>query len=130
MKTLSSLFLVLLLSIPAAWAGAVDGKGIWCDRQSLSFGYWFHDGIFDYYGSDDKFRVYHREIRSEIKEIGSDKLNIGSRFLNRKTLELSHYNQQIQCHLVKSRRQLKEILQDIYDENKAESEKAKSENKI
>ena len=43
MKTLSSLLLVLFLSIPAAWAGEIDGKGVWCDRGSNSFGYWFED---------------------------------------------------------------------------------------
>ena len=34
MKTLSSLLLVLLLSIPAAWAGSVDGKHLICSRSS------------------------------------------------------------------------------------------------
>ena len=44
MRTLSSLFLVLFLSIPAAWAVSIDGKGVWCDRGNNSFGYWFYDG--------------------------------------------------------------------------------------
>ena len=43
MKTLIATFIVLLLSIPTAIAGSVEGKGIWCSRGNNSFGYWFYD---------------------------------------------------------------------------------------
>ena len=117
---LSSLFL-LLLSAPTAMAGAVDGKGIWCDNDSSSFGFWFRDD------QAFQYRIEGYEIRTsyvphDYTEVGAGKLKIGgNQMLNRKTLELSQYGHLYQCHVVHSSDELEQTLQAIIDTAKIEN---------
>jgi len=116
MKTFLATLLVLLLSIPTAMAGSVDGKGIWCDRGNNSFGYWFHDNQFNSY-TIEGYQVIQGRWSYDYKEIGTDLVRLGKRALDRTTLKIGSH----QCHLVTSRQQLKGILQAIIDAAKTEN---------
>ena len=118
MKKIAAIFLVLFLSIPAAWAGAVDGKGIWCPLLSsesftkTAFGYWF-DGnkatsyLIEGYGIESEEPFYYSEIHDSHIELDLDEW-----LLDRQTLKLGP----IQCHLVSSLEELLVRLQAVIDE--------------
>jgi len=120
MKTLSSLLLVLLLSIPAAWAGSVDGKGIYCPYDGGAHGFWFEDG--------KSFRSYIEGYEiidfdgKPYKELGTETIEVlmghWNPTLNRRTLK---FFDDIQCYLVKTRSELHQELQKIIDAAKAEN---------
>ena len=117
--------LVLFLSIPTAWAGSIDGKGIWCDHGHKSFGYWFQGDEFighriENYNDTEWWSTWIDEY-----ELGTREIKISTYILNRKTLVLkdTEGGKSFQCYLVTSREELKEVLQAIAD-------KAKAENKI
>jgi|AACY02.13.fsa_nt_gi hypothetical protein len=119
MKTLLSLFLILLLSIPAAWAGSLDGKGIWCDNGNNSFGYWFYDNTFS------RTTIKGDQIDHDgwyyYEEVGTDRVKLGRYLgrdhrLDRTTLKMVvDYTHSYQCYLVASPQELKRILQGIID---------------
>ena len=121
MKTLSSLFLILFLSIPAAWAVSIDGKGVWCDRGNNSFGYWFHDGQSTEYVIRGHEVLGHTHNPFDYQElfkavrilVNHDKV------LDRTTLELTigsgNSAKIYQCHVVQTLDGLKLTLQRIID---------------
>ena len=117
MKTLIAIFLVLFLSIPAAWAGEIDGKGVWCDNGNNSYGYWFEDGKYLWY------RIKGYEINlykgSHYTLLGTSTIQMGgvSNRLDRTTLKMDSS----QCYLVTSREELEGILRAIIDKGKAEN---------
>ena len=121
MKTLSSLFLILFLSIPAAWAISIDGKGVWCDRGNSSFGYWFYDGQSTEYVIRGHEVLGHTHNPFDYQElfkavrilVNHDKV------LDRTTLELTIGSGNLakiyQCHVVQTLDGLKLTLQRIID---------------
>ena len=117
MKTLSSLLLVLLLSIPAAWAGSVDGKGIYCPYDGGAHGFWFEDG--KYFRSDIQgYEIigfdYKPYEEHGTETILLDDWNVP---INRRTLKMGYS----QCYLVKTHSELHRELQKIIDAAKAEN---------
>ena len=121
MKTLSALFLSLLLSIPSAWAISIDGKGVWCDRGNNSFGYWFYDGQSTEYVIRGHEVLGHTHNPFDYQElfkavrilVNHDKV------LDRTTLELTIGSGNLariyQCHVVQTLDGLKLTLQRIID---------------
>jgi len=45
MKTLIFAFMVVFLSMPAAMAQSVDGKGVYCPSSTHFLGWWFEAGL-------------------------------------------------------------------------------------
>ena len=121
MKALSSLFLILFLSIPAAWAVSIDGKGVWCDRGNNSFGYWFYDGQSTEYVIRGREVVGYTQNPFDYQElfkavrilVNHDKV------LDRTTLKLTIGSGNLakiyQCHVVQTLDGLKLTLQRIID---------------
>ena len=121
MKTLSSLILILFLSIPAAWAISIDGKGGGCDRGNRSFGYWVYDGqsteyviigheVFGHTHNPFDYQELFKAVRILVNH---DKV------LDRTTLELTIGSGNLakiyQCHVVQTLDGLKLTLQRIID---------------
>ena len=114
---LTALSLLILAAVPAAWAGEIDGKGVWCDRGSNSFGYWFEDGeYFKYKISGYKIHWYEG---APYKLSGTSTIQLSGAFdtLDRTTLRTAYE----QCYLVASREELVGILRAIIDKGKAET---------
>ena len=125
MKTLIATFIVLLLSIPTAIAGSVEGKGIWCSRGNNSFGYWFYDNQSTEYlirGHE----VFERSNPFKYQEVGTDRIQVTlSKFLDRTTLKLTsgrgNATKIYPCYVVQTLNGLKQILQTIIDKGTAEN---------
>ena len=124
MKTIIATLLVLFLSIPAAMAGSVTGKGVWCPKDDVieeSFGFWFEEEkalrIFlqGYVVSTDD---YNYQEETNVIVIGVDWK------LDRRTLMLAILNKlDRQCYLATSYDELVAKLEDI-------SAAAEAKNKI
>ena len=124
MKTFLATLLVLFLSVPTAMAGSIDGKGIWCDRPSNEFGYWFENSKYTKYSiTGHMIDTYHSLL--EYREVGTDEIEIGASTLNRKTLEIrvsEHISiNRYQCYLVNSPKAIDDILKDSIAQGKAEN---------
>ena len=126
MKSFVATFLVLLLSIPTAMAGSVDGKGIYCCWQTassytLAFGYWFQDN------QATKYSIKGYDIEMDKPgsyfEVGTGKIEIydpitgTSKTLSRRSL----YLDDLPCDLIHSTKGLIQKLQAVIDAGKAEN---------
>ena len=121
MRTLIALCVVLWLSVPAAWAVSIDGKGVWCDRGNNSFGYWFYDGQSTEYvirGHEVFGHTHNPFDYQELFKAVRILVNHG-KVLDRTTLELTIGSGNLakiyQCHVVQTLDGLRLTLQRIID---------------